>query len=143
VVKQRQLARQVGAFSASMIKNFMDFDKMIFPMGSIFIFRSSVYEADNKGILQGHLVEAWKPREEITLPIGSAEDLAERYPNPTVSESTQAPTTTNLSLMSGSNSSSRSNLGSSGDEPSSFPIGLWNTTSTLQEINSNLLPVSS
>jgi hypothetical protein len=53
-----------------MIKSSIDFDNMIFPMGSIFIFGSWVCEADDKGILQGCLVEARKAREEITLSIG-------------------------------------------------------------------------
>jgi hypothetical protein len=61
----------------------------------------------------------------------------------TVSESTQDPTTTSLDLVSGSDSSSGSNPGSFRNEPSSFSIGPRNTTSTLQEIYSNLLQVSS
>jgi hypothetical protein len=60
-----------------------------------------------------------------------------------VSESTQAPTTTSLDLVPGLDSSSESNPGSFRDELRSFPIELWNATSTLQEINSNLLQVSS
>jgi hypothetical protein len=48
VVKHRQLAHQVGAFGAIAIKSSTDFDDMIFPMGSTFIFRSWVYEADNE-----------------------------------------------------------------------------------------------
>jgi hypothetical protein len=60
-----------------------------------------------------------------------------------MSESTQAPTTTSLDLVSRSVPSSRSNLGSLRDEPSSFLIRLCNTASTLQENNSNLLQVSS
>jgi hypothetical protein len=93
---------------------------MIFPTGSIFIFGSWICEADCEGNLEGCLVEARKDREEITLPTGLAEDLAERFSGLTVSESTQAPTTTSLDLVSGSDSSSGSNLGSFGDEPSSF-----------------------
>jgi hypothetical protein len=100
-------------------------------MGSIFIFVSWVYEADDKGILQECLVEARKAREEITLPIGLAKDLSERFLDPTVSKSTQAPMTTSLGLMFRSDSSSGSNPGSSGDKLSSFPIGLQNTASTL------------
>jgi hypothetical protein len=121
----------------------MDFDNMIFPLGSIFIFGSCICEADSKGNLQGRLVEARKAREEINLPTGSAEDLAERFSGLTVSESTQALTTTSLDLVSRSDSSSGSNPDSFRDEPSSFPIELWNAVSTLQEINSNLLQVSS
>jgi hypothetical protein len=84
----------------------MDFDNMIFPTGSIFIFRSWICEADSEGNLEGHLIEAQKAHEEITLPMRSAEDLAERFSGLTVSESTQAPTTTCLDLVSKSDPSS-------------------------------------
>jgi hypothetical protein len=116
---------------------------MIFPMGSIFIFGSWVYEADNEGNLQGHLVEAQEAHEEFTLSMGLAEDLAKRFSDLTVSESTRALMTTRLDLVSGSDSSSRSNPGSFRDKPSSFPIGFQNAASTLQEINSNLFQGSS
>jgi hypothetical protein len=139
VVKHQQLVRQVEAFGTITIKSSTNFDNMIFLMGSIFIFGSWICEADNKGILQGRLVEARKAREEITLSIGSAKDLAKRFIDPTVSESTQDPMIISLGLMSGSASSSGSNPSYFGDEPSSFPIGLRNIASTLQEINSNLL----
>jgi hypothetical protein len=66
----------------------MDFDNMIFSLGSIFIFGSWICKADSKGNLQGHLVEAPKTHEEITLPTGLAEDLAERFSGLTVFEST-------------------------------------------------------
>jgi hypothetical protein len=143
VVKHRQLAHQVGACGAIAIKSSMDFDNMIFPTGSIFIFGLWICEAASEGNLQERLVEARKAHEEITLPTGLAEDLAERFSGLTVFESTQAPTTTNLDLVSGSDSSSGSNPGSFRDDPSPFPIELRNAASTLQEINSNLLQVSS
>jgi hypothetical protein len=75
---------------------------MIFPMGSIFIFGLWVCEADDKGILQGHLVEALEAREGLTLPMRPTEDLVETLSGLTVSESTWAPTTTSLDLTSGS-----------------------------------------
>jgi hypothetical protein len=140
VVKHRQLARQVGAFGVITIKSSTDFNNRIFPKGSIFIFGSWVCEADDEGNLQVRLVEAQEAREELTLSTKLAEDLAERL---TVSESTRTPMTTSLDLTSGSDSPSESYLGSFGDKPSSFPIRLRNTTSTLQEINLNLLQVSS
>jgi hypothetical protein len=123
VVKHRKFARQVGAYSAIVIKSSTDFDNMIFPTGSIFIFGSWICEADGEGNLLGCLIEARKAREEITLSMGSVEDLAERFSGLTVFESTQAPTTTSLDLVSRSDSSSGSNSGSFGDKPSSFPIG--------------------
>jgi hypothetical protein len=116
---------------------------MIFLMGSTFIFGSWVYEADDEGNLHGCLIEALEAYEDLTLPIGLAEDLTKRFSGLMMPESTQAPTITDLDLVSGSDSSSESNLGSFGIEPSSFPIGLRNAASTLQEINSNLLQVSS
>jgi hypothetical protein len=57
VVKHRQLACQVGAFSGFASKSSTDLDNMIFSMGSTFIFGSWIYEADDKGKLQGHLLE--------------------------------------------------------------------------------------
>jgi hypothetical protein len=95
---------------------------MIFPMGSTFIFGSWVYEMDNEGNLHGHLVEASKAHMDLTLLMGLAEDLAERFSGLTMPESAQALTRTDLDSMSESDSSS---------------------ASTLQEINSNLLQVFS
>jgi hypothetical protein len=67
VVKHRQLARQVGAFGAIAIKSSTDFDDMIFPMGSTFIFGSWVCKANDEGNLHGHLVEALEAHEDLTL----------------------------------------------------------------------------
>jgi hypothetical protein len=112
---------------------------MIFPMGSIFIFGSWVCEADDKGDLHGRLIEALKAHEDLTLSTKLTEDLEKL----TVSESIRAPTTINLDLTSESDSPSESYSGSFKDKASPFPIGLQNTASTLQEINSNLPQVSS
>jgi hypothetical protein len=131
VVKHRQLARQVGAFGVIAIKNSTDFDDMIFSTGSIFVFGSWVCKADNKGNLQGCLIEAQDAREELTFLTGSAEDLAKRFSSLTVSESTRAPMTTRLDLVSGSDFSSEFDPGSFRDKSSSFPIELWNAASTL------------
>jgi hypothetical protein len=141
VVKQRQLAHQVGAFGAIMIRSSADFDDMIFLMGSTFVFGSWVCEADDEGNLHGRLVEAQKAHEDLTLLSGLTEDLAESFSGLTMPESTQAPTGTILDSVSGSDSSSGYNPGSFTIEPSSFSIGLQNAASTLQEINSNLLQV--
>jgi hypothetical protein len=138
VVKHRQLARQVGAFGAIAIRSSTDFDNMIFPMGSIFIFRSWVCDAEDKGNLHGHLVKALEAHEDLTLLTKLIKDLEKL----TMSESTWTPTTINLDLTSESDSPSESYLGSFKDKQSPFPIRLRNTASTLQEINSNLLQVS-
>jgi hypothetical protein len=73
---------------------------MIFTTGSIFIFESWVCKADDEGNLQGRLIETQEAHKEFTLPTGSAEDLAERFSGFTVSESTRAPMTTRLDLVS-------------------------------------------
>jgi hypothetical protein len=77
----------------------------------------------------------------LTLSTGLAEDLTKKFSGLTMPESTHTSTTTDLDLVSGSGSSSESNLGSFRIKLSSFLIGLRNTASTLQEINSNLLQV--
>jgi hypothetical protein len=139
VVKHRQLARQVGVFGTIAIKSFMDFDNMIFPMGSIFIFGLWVCEADDNGNLQGRLMEALEACKGLTLPTKLTEVLAQRL---TIFESTRAPTTTSLDLTSGLDSPSESYPCSFKDKPSPFLIGLQNAASILQNINSNLLQVS-
>jgi hypothetical protein len=139
VVKHRQLARQVGAFDAITIKSSMDFDNMIFPMGSIFIFGSWVCKVDDKGNLQGRLIKALSIREGLTLSTRPTEDLAQRLLGLTVSELTRAPMTTSLDLTSRSDFPSESYLASFKDKPSPFPIGLQNAASILQNINSNQL----
>jgi hypothetical protein len=120
VVKHRQLARQVGAFGAIAIKSSTDFDNMIFPMGLIFIFGSWVCEANDKGNLHGHLVEALVAHEDLTLSTKLTKDLEKL----TVSEPTQAPTTINPDLIFESDSFSESYPGSFKDKPRPFLIGL-------------------
>jgi hypothetical protein len=127
VVKHQQLVHPVGAFGAIMIKSSTDFDDMIFPMGSIFIFRSWVCEANDKGNLHGYLVEALKAHEDLTLSTKLTKDLEKL----TMSELTRAPTMINLDLTSESDSSSKSYSGSFKGKPRPFPIRLWNVASTL------------
>jgi hypothetical protein len=87
---------------------------MIFPMGSSFIFGSWVYEADDEDNLHGCLIKTLEAHKDLTLLMGLVEDLAERFLGLTMPESTQVPTTTDLDLVSGSDSSSESNPGSFG-----------------------------
>jgi hypothetical protein len=72
--------RQVGAFGVIAIKSSTNFDNMIFPMGSIFIFRSWVCKVDNKGNLHGHLIEALEAHKDLTLSTKLIEDL-EKLPD--------------------------------------------------------------
>jgi hypothetical protein len=79
VVKHRQLARQVGAFGAIAIKSSTDFDDMIFPMGSIFIFGSWVCKANDKDNLHGHLIKALEAHKDLTLSTKVTKDLEKTY----------------------------------------------------------------
>jgi hypothetical protein len=54
----------------------MDLDNMIFSMGSTSTFGSWIYEADNKGKLQGRLLE---DQEDLTLSARSIEELIGRF----------------------------------------------------------------
>jgi hypothetical protein len=112
---------------------------MIFPPRSTFIFGSWVCEVDDKGNLHGHLVEAPEAHKDLTLLTKLTKDL-ERL---TVSELTRAPTTISPDSTSELSSFLESYLGSFEDKPSPFLIGLRNAASTLQEIGSNMLQVSS
>jgi hypothetical protein len=57
VIKHRQLACQVGAFGDSAVESSADHDNMIFSVGTTFIFGSWIYEVDDNGKLQSHLME--------------------------------------------------------------------------------------
>jgi hypothetical protein len=56
----------------------MDLDDMIFSMGSTFIFRSWIYEADDKGKLQGCLLKDQENQEDLTLLARSTKELIGR-----------------------------------------------------------------
>jgi hypothetical protein len=86
VVKHRQLARQVRAFGGFAIKSSMDLDN-IFSMGSTFTFGSWICEADDKGKLQGRLLEDREDQDNLTLSARSTEELAGRFSRLTMSES--------------------------------------------------------
>jgi hypothetical protein len=89
----------------------MDFDDLIFPPGSEFIFGLWAYKTDDKGNLQGWLVEAQEDHREFILSMGSGV-LTERLSKLTMSELTRAPTSTGFDSNSGLESSSETNSGS-------------------------------
>jgi hypothetical protein len=106
-----------------MTKSSKDFDDMIFPSGSEFVFGSWAYKTDEKGNLQGRLVEAQEDHGKFILLTGSG-DLAKRLSKLTVSESTQAPSATRFDSNSRLESSSETNPGSPQNRLSSFSMGL-------------------
>jgi hypothetical protein len=128
---------QVGAFEAIMTKSSTDFDDIIFPPGSVFVFGSWVYKTDEKENLQGRFVETQEDHGEFILSTGLG-DLAERLSKLTMSESTQAPSTTRFDSKSGLESSSENNPGSLHDRLSSFLMGLQKAASILQRISTDL-----
>jgi hypothetical protein len=56
MVKHRQLACQVGAFSGFASESFADLNNMIFLAKTTFVFRSWIYEADGDGKLHSCLL---------------------------------------------------------------------------------------
>jgi hypothetical protein len=129
--------RQVGAFGAIATKNSTDFDDMIFPLGSVFVFGSWVFKTDEKGNFQGRLIEAQEDHGEFILSTGSG-DLAKRLSKLTMSKSTRAPSTTRFDSKSGLESSSETNSGSLQDRLGSFSMGLRNAASILRRISTDL-----
>jgi hypothetical protein len=89
VVKYRQLARQVGAFSGFASKSSMDLNNMIFLTGLTFIFRSWICEADGKGKLQGCLHEDPENQKDFALSAKSSEELTGELSVLAIAESTQ------------------------------------------------------
>jgi hypothetical protein len=112
VEKYRQLAHQVGDFSGFAINSSMDLDNMIFSMGSTFTFGSWICEADNKGKLQGCLLEDQEDQEDLTLSARSTEELAGRFSCLAVSESIQVSPTIEFNSDSGTELASETHPGS-------------------------------
>jgi hypothetical protein len=111
---------------------------MIFSMGSTFIFGSWICKADDKGKLQGHLLKDQENQEDLTLSVRSTKELAGRLSRLAMSESIQV-----LSMIEfNSDFEMESTLKTNPDSfhgKQGFFMGLQNTTSIHQEINSNLL----
>jgi hypothetical protein len=66
----------------------MDLDNMIFLMGSTFIFGSWNYEADDKGKLQGRLLEDQENQEDFALLERSTKELTGKFSRLAMSELT-------------------------------------------------------
>ena len=79
VVKHRQLASQVGAFGEFASESSMDLNNMIFPTGSTFIFGSWIYEADDNGKLQSHLLEDLDHHEDHSISTTMTGQLTGRF----------------------------------------------------------------
>jgi hypothetical protein len=121
----------------------MDLDNMIFPTGSTFISGSWIYETDDKGKLQGHLLEDQENLEDFALLARSTEELTGELSRLAMSESSQVSPMIEFSSDSGTKSALETNLDSFHGKPDSFSMGLRNTASIHQEINSSLLQNSS
>ena len=140
MVKHRQLARQVGAFSKFTSKSSMDLDSMILSMGSTFIFGSWICEADDNGNLQSRLLEDSNHHEDYSISATTTDQITRRFAQLMMSDSTQV----SRLCASDSNSGSASEIESypsSFGKPSSFWWGLrtrpWpikNTTRSTRRI---------
>jgi hypothetical protein len=80
--------RQVGAFGGFASKSSTNLNNIIFSMGSTFIFGSWICEVDDKGKLQGHLLEDQENQEDFTLLVRSIEELTGELSRLVISEST-------------------------------------------------------
>jgi hypothetical protein len=98
-----------------------------------------IYEVDDEGKLQGHLLEDQEDQEDLALSTRSIKELAKRLSCLTMSESTPVSPTIEFNSDSGMEPASEANPGSFHSNPGSFPMGHWNTTSIHQKISSCLL----
>jgi hypothetical protein len=121
----------------------MDLNNMIFLTGLTFIFRSWICEADGKGKLQGCLHEDPENQKDFALSAKSSEELTGELSVLAIAESTQVSPTIEFNSNSRVEFTSEANLGYFRCKPGPFPMGLWNTASIHQEINSSLLQNSS
>jgi hypothetical protein len=117
----------------------MDLDNMIFSTGSTFIFGSWICEADDKGKLQGRLLEDQENQQDFAFSVRSIEKLTGELSRLAMSKSTQASPTIKFNSNSKAESTSETNLGSFHGKPCPLSMGLQNTASIHQEINSSLL----
>jgi hypothetical protein len=101
----------------------MDLNNMIFLMGSTFIFRSWISEVDEKGKLQGHLLEDQENQEDLTLLARSTEELVGGFSRHAMSESIQVLPTIEFNLDSRTESTSKTNLGFFRGKPGFFSNG--------------------
>ena len=88
MVKHRQLARQVEAFSEFASESSTDLDNMIFSMGSTFIFGSWICEAGNDGKLQSHLLEDSVHHEDFSILATTTDQLTGRFAQLVMSDPT-------------------------------------------------------
>ena len=142
VVKHRQLARQVGAFSGFASESSADLDNMIFSRGSTFIFGSWAYEADDSGKLQSRLLEDSDHHEDFTISTTTINQLARRLERLAVSDQTQIPRPFTSDPNSGSATEMEHHPSSFYDSPSSFLLGLRNAALVYQEFNSEYIQSS-
>jgi hypothetical protein len=97
---------------------------MIFSMGSTFIFGSWICEADDKGELQGCLLEDQENLQDFTLSMRSIEELTRELSCLAMSESIQVSLMIKFNSDSRMESASKTNLGSFHGKLGSFLMGL-------------------
>ena len=122
MVKNRQLAHQVGAFDEFASESSTDIDNMIFSTGSTFIFGSWICEASDDGKLQSRLLKDSDHLEDLSISATTTDQLAGRFAQLVMSDPTQI----SRLYASDSNPSSASEMESypsSFEKPSYFSTG--------------------
>jgi hypothetical protein len=105
-------------------------------MGSTFIFRSCICEADDDGKVQGHLLKDSARDEDLAISTTTTNQVTERFVRLTMSVPTQILWPTDFDSNSGFTSKIESYPGSFYDGSRSFPPGLHDMASVHQEFNS-------
>ena len=89
MIKHRQLARQVGAFSEIASESSMDLDNMIFSTRSTFIFGSWICEAGDNGKVQSCLLEDSDHHEDLSISATTTDQIVGRFAQLVMSDPTQ------------------------------------------------------
>jgi hypothetical protein len=115
----------------------MDFDDMIFPAGSTFIFGSWFYVADDDGRLQSQLMEILPPQHTLAAPANMMDQLVENFSQLLISDSIQiseVPNEFDSSSVTPEEINQESNLGSTPEVPNPYPLGPCNATFVYQDL---------
>jgi hypothetical protein len=115
----------------------MDFDNMIFLVGSTFIFGSGICVADDDGKLQSWLTEILTPQHALVILAIMMDQLAKKFSRLLISNSTQI-SKVPKEFDSGSTMPEEiyleSNLGSIPEVSSPYPLGLRNSAFIYQDL---------
>jgi hypothetical protein len=115
----------------------MDFDDMIFPAGSTFVFGSWICVADNNDMLQSQLNDILPPQHTLATPAILMDQLAEKFSQLSISDSSQiseVPKEVDSGSAMPEEINPESNLGSVPELLGPYPLGLCNAAFIYQDL---------